>query len=246
MLSTRFVDLNSRFSTEHPEFRYPPSTNPYWTKIRELGRGIFLDHDAEAMRGKWREHFQEQLGVKPQRLVLEIGCNGGHSLLGWAKRHPDTAFLGIDWKFKQIFFAHQKAKKHGLNNISFLRVHAERIHYLFAEEELDCAYLLFPDPWPKTAHRNHRLFQPSWLKRLASVVKQGGYFEVRTDHPDYFTAMKKDVVQAPCWKPIVETADRHAGHPNPASLEIPEVTLFERVFISKGIPIQQMILERRG
>jgi hypothetical protein len=41
------------------------------------------------------------------------------------------------------------------------------------------------------------------------------------------------------------TRDLHAGHADPLSLEIPDVTLFEKLFIRKKIPIHSMWLKRR-
>lgn len=115
----------NRLPVDHPEFRYPPSKNPYQDKLkalREQGITSALTCDeTETLQGKWRHY----LGLPEEaELHVEIGCNGGHVILEWAKQQPQKAFVGVDWKFKQIFRAHEKAQKKNLRNITFLRAHA--------------------------------------------------------------------------------------------------------------------------
>ncbi|HTL11172.1 MAG TPA: hypothetical protein VL588_01710 [Bdellovibrionota bacterium] len=235
-----------RLPIGHPEFRYVPSKNPYWGKIQGVTDGSALqDHDAEALRGRWRQAFADR-GVAGSRLVVELGCNGGHVLNGWAEREPGSLHVGVDWKYKQIYFAAEKARKRGLKNAAYARAHGDRLPYLFGEGEVDMLAVYFPDPWPKKAQWKHRFLREEWFRRVAPVVRPGGELHIKTDHDGYFDWILEHVARVgDVWSPVDQTRDLHAGNPDPALLQIPDVTLFERLFIRDGIPIKSLRLLRR-
>ncbi|MBU6375276.1 MAG: methyltransferase domain-containing protein, partial [Bdellovibrionales bacterium] len=109
---------------QHPEYRYAPSRNPYAEKIKKGPGIVFSDNDTETRKGLWKNSPEEKLHV-------EIGCNAGHVVVEWAARNPHDRYIGIDWKFKAIFRAFEKALKQKLSNIHFLRAHADRIAFMF-------------------------------------------------------------------------------------------------------------------
>jgi tRNA (guanine-N7-)-methyltransferase len=220
----------------HPEYHYPSSKNPYWQKVRELSPLAFANNDTETKAGQWKAPHKE--------LHVEIGCNGGHVLLEMAARNTNAMFIGIDWKFKQIHRGAEKAATRGINNITLLRAYAERIQYIFAPNEIDHLYLFFPDPWAKKAQLKHRFVTPENLELLAKLVRPGGTFEIKTDHAGYFEWMEEAVKNAPSWNVAERSTDLHAGHPAPRTLDFPDVTLFEKIFIREGIKINRLKLTR--
>ncbi|HUP57918.1 MAG TPA: hypothetical protein VM598_10730, partial [Bdellovibrionota bacterium] len=119
-----------RLPLEHPDYRYTESRNPYWLKLRQESRQVFPDNASELHRGQWREQFPH--GRKSSPLHVEIGCNAGHVVLEWAARDPKGCYIGVDWKFKMIHKAADKAGKRKIDNLLFLRAHADRLKYMFA------------------------------------------------------------------------------------------------------------------
>lgn len=240
--------MTQRLPVQHPEYKYPPSRNPYWAKLQEqegVRELVYLDNRTEEHRGGWRGRMAD--GRKDRVLHVEIGCNAGHVLIERAASDAEGAYIGIDWKFKAVHRGAEKAVRRGLKNALFLRAHAERISYMLGEGEVDRLYLYFPDPWPKKAHWKNRYVTAERLKELARIVKLGGSFEIRTDHPGYFEWIEREVAQASeVWEIVSSTRDRHRDHPEPSRLQIPDVTLFERLFIAKGIKIHAMSLARRS
>jgi len=237
-----------RLPLQHPEYRYPSSRNPYYIKVRDFPGIIYTDNDTEAHRGQWLSLFKDGDKTPKRPLHVEIGCNGGHVTLEWAASTPRAAWMGLDWKFKQIHRGAEKAEKRGLGNLIFLRAHADRLRYMFAPGEVDHLYLYFPDPWPKKGQWKHRWLNGENLLAAAGVVRSGGTFHIKTDHAGYFEWMEKAVASLGAESPwVVEklTRDLHNGHADPLSLEIPDVTLFEKLFIRKQIPIHSMWLKRR-
>ena len=226
----------------HPEFRYPPSRNPYEDKLKAQGAKVFSNNETEAHRGKWREILGDR-----QTLHVEIGSNAGHVIVEWAKRNPEHGYIGIDWKYKAIHRATEKVLKHQLGNLLFFRSYAERLPFMFAPGEIDHLYLFFPDPWPKKAHWKNRYITEGNLRDIARLMKPGGVFHIKTDHPGYFEWMLEAIEKVTdIWEPRDLSRDLHAKHPHPTTLEIPDVTLFERLFIKDGIKINSLKLHAKS
>jgi tRNA (guanine-N7-)-methyltransferase len=209
---------------------YRESVHPHALKLREhLFQRVFWNEACEQFVGKWRASF----GVLPEsRLTLEIGCNAGHVLRPLAEASPGGLFLGLDWKFKQIYRASERAQ--GIDNLVFLRAYGERLSQMFGKQELDHVLIYFPDPWNKRAQRKNRLLNADFFSVLASLMKPEGVLEIRMDQRAYFEETMNHL--AP-WQTLHLTFDKHAGHPDPTSLTLPEVTLFERLFIRDKVPI---------
>ncbi|MEM7686958.1 MAG: tRNA (guanosine(46)-N7)-methyltransferase TrmB, partial [Pseudomonadota bacterium] len=47
------------------------------------------------------------------------------------------------------------------------------------------AFLLYPDPWPKTRHHKRRFINPKQMDMLARVMATGAQLRVATDIADY-------------------------------------------------------------
>ena len=245
-----------RLPISHPEYRYPVSKNPYGAKLEVYRERIFCGNTGEGNRGQWRQQFldskspasaetdlgeREIFPKKRREIHLEIGCNAGHVVVEWAKKNPEHAYIGMDWKFKPIYRAGEKAEKLGLKNILFLRGHAERLPHLFAPGEIDAFYLFFPDPWAKNSQQKNRFITSERLKEITTLLKPGGLIHIKTDHKEYFEWMLAAVKEAQIpWEILECTHNLHANRPDAHLLTMPEVTLFERIFIREGLPIHSL------
>lgn len=235
--------------------------------LEKLNGRAYSDQATEIYQGRWREQFpdqnrtgtqtlpepqtvnpESQTGLPARReLHVEVGCNAGHVVVEWARKNPEAAWMGLDWKFKPIHRAAEKGVKKNLGNLLFLRAHAERLPFMFAEGEIDHLHLFFPDPWPRKKQWKNRYLTAENLRRFAPLIRKGGTFEIRTDHVGYFDWIEAAVrATEDLWEIELLTRDKHAAHPDPLKLEIPDVTLFERLFIRDGLPIHAVTLKRRG
>lgn len=204
---------------------------------------VYSDNETEKFRGQWRSCFKEVPNAASAKLHVEIGCNAGHVIVEWAKAHPEDLFIGIDWKFKPIFRGAEKAARRNLKNLIFLRAHAERLPYMFGPGEIDRLYLFFPDPWQKKAQLKNRFVTSERLHEIAKVIKPDGIFHIKTDHRGYFEWMLQAIEKASqSWKVLETSWNLHENHPAPETLTIPEVTLFERLFIKDQLPIHSVKL----
>lgn len=238
-----------RLPLTHPDYIYGQAKNPYSAKLKEFPTLAYSDNATETFAGKWRDYFGISAALdsgKIRELHVEIGCNTGHVTRAWAAQNPENLYIGIDWKFKIIHRGAEKTAEKGLKNLLFFRANVERLRYMFGEGEVDALYLYFPDPWPKKAQWKNRFLKESTLREAARIVRPGGLFHIKTDHDGYYAWMQdafKTVTDV--WDLEKESLDLHAENPNVFKLEIPEVTLFEKLFIKDGIPIKSAWLRRR-
>ena len=101
--------------------------------------------------------------------------------------------------------------------------------------------MFFPDPWPKKAQKKNRTATRDWLQAMLPLLQQDGTFHLKTDHREYFDFIIENLQALSERIQITElNTHLHQHHPAPHTLTIPEVTLFERLFIKDGLPIHSV------
>jgi tRNA (guanine-N7-)-methyltransferase len=129
-----------------------------------------------------KTHFKDQAA---DQVWLEIGFGGGEHLAAQASAHGDIAFIGCEFYINGIASLLSQMEERALTNIRLHTVDARKFLASLRAQSIDKAFLLYPDPWPKSRH-NKRRFVSDWsLDQLAEVLKPGGEFQVATDIPDY-------------------------------------------------------------
>ena len=136
------------------------------------------------------------LFAPPMREVwLEIGFGGGEHLTGQAMLHPDVGFLGAEPFLDGVAKALTEIERRNLPNVRMRRGDARLMVEELAPASIDRAFILFPDPWPKTRHRKRRLVQTAFLEGLARVLKPGARLRFATDWADYASRALADFSQ---------------------------------------------------
>lgn len=116
---------------------------------------------------------------------LEIGFGGGEHMVHQASNHPEIGFIGCEPYINGVAMLLGKIRDSGGDNI---RVHPGDVRDMFdvlPDNSISCAFLLYPDPWPKKRHHRRRFVTPEHLEPLARVLQPGAVFRVATDIPDY-------------------------------------------------------------
>ena len=102
-----------------------------------------------------RPAFEALVRTRSDRpLVLDSGCGTGESTVALAARFPDRFVVGIDRSADRLARAPRPLPPNAL----LLRARVEDIWRLLDEHGIRPArhYLLYPNPWPKSAHVRRR------------------------------------------------------------------------------------------
>ncbi len=105
-------------------------------------------------------------------------------------------------------------KAAGVENI---RIHAGDVRDLMdvlPEASIARAFLLYPDPWPKTKHHGRRFVTPEHLEPLARALAPGAEFRIATDIPDYVSQTLREVPRAGFTQTGGHGADIHTPWPD--------------------------------
>ena len=126
--------------------------------------------------------LENLFGVKPKKIILEIGFGGGENLINSAKMNPDNLYIGAD----PFLNTNARCLKELLNsNIKNVKIWPDDIRQLinfFPLNTFSEVKILFPDPWPKFKHKNRRLIQNDFLSSLCKILKPHGVITIGTDH----------------------------------------------------------------
>ncbi len=120
-----------------------------------------------------------------ERVWLEIGFGGGEYTVGQAEAHPKIGMIGCEVFYEGLAKCLTQIEARGLENVRLWDEDARELMAMLADNRIDRAFILFPDPWPKTKHQKRRLIQPAFLDELARIVKPGGQVRFATDVRSY-------------------------------------------------------------
>ena len=133
----------------------------------------YVVHDEESMKGKWSEFFGNTNPIH-----IEIGMGKGQFIMELASQNPEINYLGIE-KYSSVLVRaiEKREQEEGMTNLYFIRMDAEYIENVFAENEVANIYLNFSDPWPKARHAKRRLTSREFLARYDQILVPDGKVE---------------------------------------------------------------------
>ena len=136
-------------------------------------------------------HKTEIFSASPERpdapLEIDVGCGDGGFLLDLAAAHPERDFLGLEKLLGRARKVVRQAARRGLTNVKALQIDSPyAVRHLLPPGGISRLHLLFPDPWPKAKHAKNRLVQPAFCQDVHRLLRPGGEWLFKTDHPEYF------------------------------------------------------------
>lgn len=134
-------------------------------------------------------------GSRARDVWLEIGFGGGEHLAGQAARHPEIGLIGAEPFIDGVAKLLTAIDEQKLENIRLRRGDARDLVKQLPDQSIGRAFVLFPDPWPKTRHRKRRLIQPVFIAELARVLKPGACLRFATDWADYANRALADLLR---------------------------------------------------
>ena len=114
-----------------------------------------------------------------------------------AADNPGTGYIGCEVFSGGIAKLLEAVAATGLTNLRLFTDDALKLLVRLPAASLDAAYLLYPDPWPKTRHHKRRFISPTTLGEVARVLKPGSAFRFATDIEDYANWTLAHIVRSP-------------------------------------------------
>jgi tRNA (guanine-N7-)-methyltransferase len=167
---------------------------------------------------------------------VEIGPGRGDTLLAFAAARPATNFFAIERAARAAEAIAARATGCGLANVRVVAGDARCIVERFVADASVAAYhLYFPDPWPKTRHRDRRLSTASFARALARTLVPGGAVHVASDLRGVVDALVARLVSSGL-APVPDAAPP-PGRP---------ITKFERKYATGGTHYARLVRQMDG
>ena len=127
---------------------------------------------------------------------LEVGFGGGEHLVHQAVTYPQVGIIGAEPYINGVAMLLGKIRRAGADTLAVHPGDARDLMDVLPDASIAKAFLLYPDPWPKTRHHRRRFVTPEHLAPLARALKPGAEFRVATDIPDYVRQTLEEVPKA--------------------------------------------------
>ncbi|MEM7124116.1 MAG: tRNA (guanine(46)-N(7))-methyltransferase TrmB [Pseudomonadota bacterium] len=181
----------------------------------------------------------EVLFGRPCSVWLEIGFGAGEHLAWQAERHPDIGFIGAEPYINGVATLLASVDDGDLDNIRVVPDDIRPVLERLTPGMLDRAFVLFPDPWPKTRHLKRRLVDPRLVARLADLLADGAELRLATDDMSY----ARQILQVTTANPAFRWKARRPGDWRHRSGDWPE-TRYEAKAVKAGRSPVYLIFER--
>jgi tRNA (guanine-N7-)-methyltransferase len=112
---------------------------------------------------------------------VEIGPGRGERVLAAAAGNPSVNFFGIEVRGGAAQAINERAARLGLRNVRVVAGDVRWIFRLVADGSVAAYHIHFPDPWPKTRHRERRLATPAFAREIARTLAPGAAVHVASD-----------------------------------------------------------------
>jgi tRNA (guanine-N7-)-methyltransferase len=114
---------------------------------------------------------------------VEIGPGRGERVLAAAATYPSVNFFAIELRGGAAEVLADRAARLGVRNLRVIAGDVRWIFRLVADASVAAYHIHFPDPWPKTRHRERRLATAAFACEIARTLVPGGAVHVASDLP---------------------------------------------------------------
>ncbi|CAA0082781.1 tRNA (guanine-N(7)-)-methyltransferase [Zhongshania aliphaticivorans] len=172
--------------------------------------------DAFNIAEKW-------IANRPQALILDSFCGTGESTRQLARLFPQSLVIGVD-KSAARLNRHQLDNEKTINNYLLVRADIDDFWRLAVERRwiLQHHFLLYPNPWPKSAQLQYRVHGSAVFPALLTL---GGEVTLRSNWKLYVDEFAKALTLSG------NTAETTLFHP------VSAITPFERKYHLAGQPL---------
>jgi tRNA (guanine-N7-)-methyltransferase len=138
----------------------------------------------------------------PASCWLEIGFGAGEHLAWQALRNPETLMIGCEVYRNGIATLLGQIERQNISNIRIWPDDARDLMDELPARSIARAFLLFPDPWPKSRHAERRFVGRANLDSLARLLAPGAEFRLASDDEVYLGWIKDHLPAHPAFEPM--------------------------------------------
>ena len=168
-------------------------------------------------------------------ICLEIGCGKGGFACAMSAKDTEHNLVALEKCADAACLALEKAKATAdtrPDNLKFIIADATELTKIFAPHSVECIYLNFSDPWPKSGYYKRRLTYKTFLDLYREILVPGGLLKQKTDNENLFDFSLEQFETAGL---TVEMLTRDLHHSEFADGNV--MTEYESQFVAQGKPI---------
>lgn len=124
-------------------------------------------------------------GADLEDFWLEIGFGAGEHLAWQARENRNLGIIGCEPYLNGVARLLSDIDADDLKNVRLYRDDARLLLARLKDASIARAFVLFPDPWPKSRHNKRRIIGPATVPHLARILRDGAELRVATDDPTY-------------------------------------------------------------
>ena len=145
---------------------------------------------------------------------LEVGFGAGEHLVWQAEHHPEVGLIGCEPFINGVAKCLAHIERTGVTNVRLFTDDARFVMAALPAASLSRAFVLFPDPWPKSRHHKRRFVQRDNLDVLARLMLPGAELRLATDDPSYLPWMVQHACTHPAFEWLAERGADWRGRPD--------------------------------
>ena len=184
----------------------------------------------DKLKGNWKSDFFKNNNP----IVLELGCGRGEYTINLAMKYPEKNFIGIDYKGARLWRGAKTAFEGEMNNVAFLRIQIQNIATFFGANEVDEAWITFPDPQLLKTGEKKRLTSLRFLNLYRGFMVENGIVNLKTDSKPLYD-FTLEVLESEKIIPITAIDDLYSKFEKDEVLSIK--TTYEKIWLKEGSKI---------
>lgn len=174
---------------------------------------------------------------KSKPIDLELGAGAGLHAIRYSRENPERTLIAIERTSKAERMLSRAANHPELKNLIAIR--ADAIHWIALNvppESIECCFILYPNPYPKSRQKNLRWHNMPFMGFLKTRLKPYGKIITATNE-DFYAEEAANLMSGWGFKVVEDQIIDPLQTPR---------THFEKKYLARGLRCRNLIFENSG